>query len=80
MASCNWICTYHPGNSNTLSTGDLNLAVEWGIPNFAIEPNKVWVGTDPYGPGRVHQSIVPSSTVLSGQESIYKDLIPLIPK
>lgn len=71
----------HPDNANMLSEGDIYMAAQWGVATFAIEPTNVWVGYGPYfSNAKYHQEITASQNVLSGNLSIYRDLLPLLPK
>lgn len=69
----------HPGDPNMLSDVDLKATVDWGIPIFAIQSNTVWVGYGLLANPVYHGVITDTKYLLSGEASVYRDLLPLVP-
>jgi hypothetical protein len=72
----------HPNSANSgLSLGDINNSGQWGVPIFAIGIKRVLVGLGPEGNPNYYNSVITDSKyLLNGSVSVYKDLLPNLPK
>ncbi len=71
----------HPSSPHSgLSGGDLQRTQEFNVPIFAIGINRLLVGFGPWDSPQYSQPITDSKNILSGNLSIYKDILPILPK
>jgi len=71
----------HPSDPHSgLSAGDLQRTQEFNVPMFAIGINRLLVGFGPWSKPEYSQPITDRVNVLNGSISIYKDILPILPK